>query len=136
MNSLAVVLIKSMQTFSAPILIETWHQVFDVFDNNLCRVIFKRFLKTYFAGHRGWLEKCGRPRPLGHDGGGCQADGDLAASVKGGVEVVSVVVDVLPHLEQLELNLVLDKESKMCVYQFILQVYVNKKPNNSPFNLF
>ena len=54
----------------------------------------------HLAGHGGGLEQGGGPGPLGHDGGGGQADGDLAPRVEGGVQVVSVVVNILPNLKQ------------------------------------
>ena len=57
-------------------------------------------LHDYLAGHGGGLEQGGGPGPLGHDGGGGQADGDLAPRVEGGVQVVSVVVNILPNLKQ------------------------------------
>ena len=54
---------------------------------------------AHLAGHGGGLEEGGRPGPLGHDGGGRQSDGDLASSIKGGVEVVSIMVDVFTNLK-------------------------------------
>ena len=55
--------------------------------------------QSHLAGHGGGLEEGGGPGPLGHDGGGGQADGDLAPSIKGGVEVVSIVVDMFTNLK-------------------------------------
>ena len=55
--------------------------------------------QSHLAGHGGGLEEGGGPGPLGHDSGGGQADGDLAPSIKGGVEVVSIVVDMFTNLK-------------------------------------
>ena len=54
----------------------------------------------YLAGNSGALEEGGGPGPLGDDGGGGQPDGDLAAGVKGGVQVVGILVDILPNLHR------------------------------------
>ena len=51
------------------------------------------------AGHSRGLEQSGRPCPLRHDGGGRQTNGDLASSVKGGVEIVRIMVDIFTNLK-------------------------------------
>ena len=68
--------------------------------NNLnCCQDFSYF-SLYLAGNSRGLEKSGRPGPLRHDGGGRQPDGDLAARVKGRVEIVSIVVDIFTNLNK------------------------------------
>ena len=52
----------------------------------------------YLAGNSGALEEGGGPGPLGDNGGGSQADRDLAARVEGSVQVVGIMVDVLSDL--------------------------------------
>ena len=56
-------------------------------------------LSARLAGHSGGLEERGSPGPLGHDGGGGQANGDLATRVKGRVEIVSIMVDIFTNLK-------------------------------------
>jgi hypothetical protein len=53
---------------------------------------------THLAGDSGALQKGGGPGPLGDNGRGGQPDGDLATRVKGRVQVIGIVVDVLPNL--------------------------------------
>ena len=55
---------------------------------------------SHLTGHRGALEQGGGPRPLGDDGGGRQPDGHLATRIKGRVQVVCVMVDVLSDLRK------------------------------------
>ena len=60
----------------------------------------KASVDIHLAGDGGALEQGGGPRPLGDDGGGGEADGHLASSVKGRVQVIRVLVDMLPHLNR------------------------------------